>query len=109
MMAESQRLLSLLNPGRFNTPTLNTSSHNRYFEAERHHTILPIIASDERLERRAKSAECQDESPYEVRLAGHLVPESCATVRKGRREVLTGVSAGEVSNGEIISWRGRCC
>ena len=62
-----------------------------------------------RLERRAKSAECQGESPYEVRLAGRFVPESCATVRKGRREVLTGVSAGEVSSCEIISWRGRCC
>ncbi len=61
------------------------------------------------LERRAKSAECQGESPYEVRLAGRFVPESCATVRKGRREVLTGVSAGEVSSCEIISWRGRCC
>lgn len=36
------------------------------------------------------------QEPYSEGLASHAGPESCASVRKGRREALTGARAGRV-------------
>ena len=42
---------------------------------------------------------------YSEDIASHAGPESCADVRKGRREALTGVCAGEVLSPETIFLR----
>lgn len=45
--------------------------------------------------------------PYGEGLASHTGPESCVAARKGRREALTGVSAGRVLSRERIVRLGR--
>jgi RNA-directed DNA polymerase len=43
---------------------------------------------------------------YGEDLASHTDPESCAVARKGGREALTGVCAGELLSREITMIRG---